>query len=199
MVPNCVSGNDNHSLLITLKESQLAIQFFHCRLPLCPVQLPAVSRVNIVANSTKFSFPMILVWDRKRVNVARYSLEDHLIGWWVGRQTHFVSGRQTVGRPRERPRSMPFPSISGGPTSVRASGPRRTERPMEWKSILTEPSITVNVSGKSIEFFSILVDLKCQRLAARETRPNWANLLSFRVNTQGPKERQHMYSDPCWF
>ena len=59
----CVSGSDNHSLLITSKESQLAIQFFHYRLPLCPVQLRAVGRVNVVAKSNKFPFPMILVWD----------------------------------------------------------------------------------------------------------------------------------------
>jgi len=99
-----VSGKDNHSLLITSKESQFAIQFFHYRLPLCPVQLCAGSWVNIVAKSNKFPLPMILVWDRKWVNTARYSVEEHLIGWWVGRRTHFVSGRQTVGRPRERPR-----------------------------------------------------------------------------------------------
>jgi len=100
----CVSGNNNHSLLITSKESQFTIQFFHYRLLLCPVQLRAVSRVDIVAKSNKFPFLMILVWDRKRVNVDRYSVEEHLIGWWVGRQTHFVSERQMVGRPRECPR-----------------------------------------------------------------------------------------------
>ena len=104
----CASGNDNHSLLITSKESQPAIQFFHYMLPLCPVQLRAVSRVNIVAKSNKFPFQMILAWDRKWVNVVRYSLEKHLIGWWVGRRTCFVSERQTVGHPRER----------GGRTSV---------------------------------------------------------------------------------
>jgi len=80
----CVSKNSNHFLPITSKESQLAIQFFHYRLPLCPMQLGAVSREYIVAKSNKFPFPMILVWDRKRVNVARYSVEDHLIGWWFG-------------------------------------------------------------------------------------------------------------------
>jgi len=74
-----------HSLLITSKESQLAIQFFHYRLPLISVQLRAVGRKNIVVKSNKFPFPMILVWDRKWVNVARYSVEDHLISWWVGR------------------------------------------------------------------------------------------------------------------
>jgi len=51
-----VSGNDNHSLLITSKESQFAIQFFHYRLPFCPVQLCDVSRVNIVAKSNKYPF-----------------------------------------------------------------------------------------------------------------------------------------------
>jgi len=50
------------------------------RLPLCPVQLRAVSHVNIVAKSNKFHFPMILVCDWKRLNVARYSAEDYLIG-----------------------------------------------------------------------------------------------------------------------
>ena len=117
----CVSGNDNHSLLITSIESQLAIQFFLYRLPLCPVQVRAVSQVNIVAKSNKFLFPMILVWDRKWVNFARYSMDDHLIGWWVGRWTHFVSGRQTVGRPREHPRSIgrgPFTPFREGRTSV---------------------------------------------------------------------------------
>jgi len=38
-----VSGNDNDSLLITSKESQFAIHFFHYRLPLCPLQVRAVS------------------------------------------------------------------------------------------------------------------------------------------------------------
>jgi len=52
-----VSGNDNHSLLITSN----SIQFFHYRLPLCPVQPCAVSRVHIVAKSNTFPFPMILV------------------------------------------------------------------------------------------------------------------------------------------
>ena len=135
-----VSGNDNHSSLITSKESQFAIQFFHYRLPLCPVQLRAVSRVNIVTESNKFPFPMILVWDRKRENIARYSVEDHLIGWWVGRHTHFVSGRQTVGRPKERPRRTQwhfFTLFLGVRSPSRASSPRRTGRPMEWKSALT--------------------------------------------------------------
>jgi len=100
----CVSRNDNDSLPITSKEIQLAILFFHYRLPLCPVQLCAGSWVNIVAKSNKFPLPIILVWDWKWVNTARYSVEEHLIGWWVGRRTHFVSGRQTVGRPRDHPR-----------------------------------------------------------------------------------------------
>ena len=88
------------SLLITSKESLFTIQFFHYRLPLCLVQLCAVSWVNIVANSNKSPFPMVLVWDRKWVNIAGYSVEDYLIGCWVRRRTHFVSGRQTVARPR---------------------------------------------------------------------------------------------------
>jgi len=46
-----VSRNGHHSLLITSQESQLAIQFFHYRLPFFPVQLHAVSRVNVVAKS----------------------------------------------------------------------------------------------------------------------------------------------------
>ena len=75
----CVSGN-NHSLLITSKEIQLPIQFFHYRLPVGPVQIRAVSRVNILAKSNKFTFPMILVRDWKRMNVVRYTVEDHLIG-----------------------------------------------------------------------------------------------------------------------
>jgi len=104
MGPNRCFRKWHDSLLITSKESQFTIQFFHYRLPLCPVQLHAVSWVDIVAKSNKFPFPMILVCDRKWVNIARYSVEDHLIGWWVGCRTHFVSGRKTAGRPRERPR-----------------------------------------------------------------------------------------------
>jgi len=64
----CVSENGNHFLLI---ESQPATQLVHYRLPLFPVQLCAVNRVNFVVKSTKFLFPTILVWDWKRVNVAR--------------------------------------------------------------------------------------------------------------------------------
>ena len=26
----------------------------------------------------------MILWDQKRVNVAKYSVEDHLIGWRVG-------------------------------------------------------------------------------------------------------------------
>jgi len=67
----CVFENGSFSLPITSKESQLAIQFFHYKLPLFPVQLCAVSRVNIFAKPNKFPFPMILVWDQNWVNVAR--------------------------------------------------------------------------------------------------------------------------------
>ena len=101
------------------------------------MQRRAVSRVNIVVKSNKFPFPMILVWNRTWVNIARYSVEDHLIGRWVGRRTHFVSGRQTVGCPREHLRRTrrrfftPFLKVRS-PSGV--SGPRRTGRPMEWKS-----------------------------------------------------------------
>ena len=110
----CLSGNGNYSLLITSKGSQLAIQFFHYRLPLFPVQLCTVSRVNIVVKSNKFPFPMILLWDRKRVNVARYSMEGHLIGWWVGRPRPIalflsLGDKQTS----EADRTRPFHSISG--------------------------------------------------------------------------------------
>jgi len=146
----CVSGNDNHSLLITLKESQLAIQFLHYRLPLCPVQFRAVRRVNIVAKSNEFPFPMILGWDRKQVNVARYSVEDNLIDWWVGRRTHFVSGTQTVGCPRERPRSIRWglftPLLGEGVRRPsRASGPRRIRHPMAWKSAFRQLGSSVFV------------------------------------------------------
>ena len=44
-----VSGEDNHSLVMTSKESQLTIKLFHYRVPLSPVQRLAVSWVNIVA------------------------------------------------------------------------------------------------------------------------------------------------------
>ena len=47
----CVSGNGNHSLLITSKESQITIQSFHYRLPLFSVELLAVNRVNIATKS----------------------------------------------------------------------------------------------------------------------------------------------------
>ena len=52
----------------------------------------------------------------------------------------FVSGRQTVGRPRERPRPIRRGLfIHSGESDVRrASGPRRTGRPMKWKSTFTE-------------------------------------------------------------
>jgi len=59
MCRTCVFGNCNRSLHITSKGSQLAIQFFHYRLLLFPVQLRAVSHSNPV--------------------------EDHLIGCWVRR------------------------------------------------------------------------------------------------------------------
>jgi len=138
-----VSRNDNHPLLITSKESQFAIQFFHYRLPLCPVQLRAVSWVNIGAKSNNFPFPMILVWDRKWVNIARYSVEDHLIGWWAGHRIHFVNGRQTVGRPR-RTRRRFFTPFLGVRRPSRASSPRRTGHLMEWKSALSGHCCCVN-------------------------------------------------------
>ena len=81
----CVSGNGNHFQLIISKENQSNIEFFHCRLPLFPMQLHAVSRLNIVAKSNRFPFLMILVRDRKRVNIARQSVKDSWIGWWVWR------------------------------------------------------------------------------------------------------------------
>jgi len=95
MVPNLCLLKRNHSLLITSNESQFAIQLFHYRLPLFPVQLHAVSWVKIFAKSNKFLFSMILVWDWKWVNIARYSMEDPL-----------NSGRLTVGRPREHLRPI---------------------------------------------------------------------------------------------
>jgi len=129
----CVSGHGNHSLLTSSKGSQLAIQFFHYRLSLFPVQLRVVSWVDIIAKSNKFPCQMILVWDRKRVNVARYSVEDHLIGWWVGRRTHFVSGRQTVG-PKRAPETdwtRPFHFISGG-SDVRLKRPVWGGPDVQW-------------------------------------------------------------------
>jgi len=128
-----VSRNDNHSLLITWKESQLAIQFFHYRLPLSSVQLCAVNRVNIVPKSNKCPFPMILVWDRKWVNVARYSVKDHLIGWWAGCRKLFISERQMVRCPRERPRSIrqglftPFLEGRTSVSSVRSEADRTSD------------------------------------------------------------------------
>jgi len=66
-------------------KSQSAIQFFHYMLPLLPVQLWVVHRVNIIVRSNKFPSPtMIVVRHRKRVNAARQSMNDNLIGWWVG-------------------------------------------------------------------------------------------------------------------
>jgi len=132
--------NDHHSLLITLKKSQLAIQFFHYMLPLCPVQLRAVSRVSIVTKSNKFPFPMILVWDRKRVNIARYSMEDHLVGWWVGPRTHFVFGRQTVGGRSDEAFSLHFWGVR---RPSRASGPD-----VRWtKSTLTLAASRADLIG----------------------------------------------------
>jgi len=46
-MPNPCFRKRHPYLLITSKESQLAIQFFHYRLPLFPAQLCAVSPVNI--------------------------------------------------------------------------------------------------------------------------------------------------------
>ena len=97
----CVSGNDNHSLLIISKEGQLAIQW-----------------VNIVVKSNKFPFPLVLVWDRKRVNVARYSVEDHF-DWLMSRTSHSCL-LETNGRTSERAsigRGLFIPFL-GGQTSV---------------------------------------------------------------------------------
>jgi len=140
----CVSGNGSHSLLITSKESQFAIQFFHYTLPFFPVRLRAVSRVNIVAKSNKFPFSMILVWDRQRVNIASYSMEDHLFGWWV--EHHFLSlgdKRLNIGE-SVRGRSDEIFSflLWGVGRPSRASSQRRTGCLMERKSALNPPSIT---------------------------------------------------------
>jgi len=119
------------------KKSLFAIQFFHYRLPLRPAQLPAISRVNIVAKSNKFLFPMILVWDRKRVTIARYSVEDHLTGWWVGRRIFILSLgdkrldiRESLRGRSDEAFTLHFWGVRCPP---RASGPRRTGSPMEWK------------------------------------------------------------------
>ena len=112
-----VSGNDN------------AIQFFHYRLLLCPVQLCAVSWVNIVVKSNKFSFPMILVWDRKWVNIARYSVKTI----WLVDESDVVF-ILSLGDKRSGVRGGPDP-ILGGKTSVSSV---RSRRPMEWKSTFTE-------------------------------------------------------------
>ena len=40
--------------------------------------------LNIEPKS-KCKLPTILVQNRKQVNISRYSVEDNLIGWWVGR------------------------------------------------------------------------------------------------------------------
>jgi len=132
---NGVSGNDNHSLLITSKESQFAIQFFHYRLPLCPVQLSVVSWVNIVAKSNKLPFPMILIWDRKWVNVV---LCGRPFDWLMSWTSYSFCLWETNGRTSERASEVDpttlFHSICGVRRSSLASGARRTGRPMEWKS-----------------------------------------------------------------
>ena len=62
-------------------------------------------------------------------------------GWWVGCRTHFVSGRQTIGRPRERPRSIRrglFTPFLGGRTSVSSIRSEADRTPDGVKSALRE-------------------------------------------------------------
>jgi len=87
------------------------------RLPLCPVQHHAVSWANIVAKTNKFPFPMILVWGRKWVNIARYSVEDHLIGWSYPFCLWETNGR-TSERTSEADPTTLFHPIFGGKPSV---------------------------------------------------------------------------------
>jgi len=47
------------TILCSLLQKKVKVQFCHYRLPLYPVQLRAVSQVNFVAKSNKFPFPMI--------------------------------------------------------------------------------------------------------------------------------------------
>ena len=120
MVANLCFQKQQTCLLITSKESQLAIQFSHYRLPLFPVQLCAVSREDIAANSSKFPFPMILVRDRKRVNVARYSGEDR-----------WLDVREGVRGRLDEAFSLHFWGVRW---PSRASRSRRAGRPMEQKT-----------------------------------------------------------------
>jgi len=127
MVPNPVFPETATIFLLMIsKQSQSANGFFHYRSPLFPVQLHTVSRVNIVAKSNRFLFPMILVWDRKRVNIARYSVEDHLIGWWVerARRIRLIFSRWEADAQTSADQTELFHSVS----SVRSEADRAPNR-----------------------------------------------------------------------
>jgi len=87
---------------------------------------------------------MILVWDRKRMNVTRYSVEDHLIGWWESDVKLILSlgdkrsdVRESIRGRSDEAFALHFCGV-GRPSW--ASGPRQIGRPMGWKSTFTPPS-----------------------------------------------------------
>jgi len=95
----------------------------------------SLSRVNIVAKSNKFSFPMILVWDRKRLTIARYSVEDQMVDesdvvLILSLGDKWLDVRESVRGQSDEAFSLPF---WGGQTSVSSVRSEATKRLMEWK------------------------------------------------------------------
>ena len=113
------------------------------RLPLCPVQLCAVSRVNIVAKANKFPFLTMLVWDRNWMNAAIsnpwksiWLVDESGIRGWLDSFCLWETNSQTSERASEADRRRPFHSISGR-LDVRLERPVRASRvrcPRAWKS-----------------------------------------------------------------
>ena len=129
-----VSGNDNHSLLITLKESQFAIQFFHYRLPLCQGNFVLLVEWILSRNQTNFPFQ----WSYS----MRPKNEWTLLGtpwktiWLVDESDVVLILSLGDGHLREHPRRTLrhfFTLFLGVRRLSRAFSPRRTGRPMEWK------------------------------------------------------------------
>jgi len=87
--------------LIISKKSYSAKWIAYCKLPLFSVHLHAVYWWNIEAKPNRFRLSTVLVGNQKRVNVARYSAEDNVIGWWGG-------------RPRQIGQGIPTPLLGGG-------------------------------------------------------------------------------------
>lgn len=79
--------------------------------------------MNIEAKFNTFKLSMILARNRKRVNIVTLSEQlDWLMSWMSEvDETHFVSGRQILGRLKERLRQISrgfYSHISEGEVSV---------------------------------------------------------------------------------